>query len=316
MLISIVIPVYNSLVTAEIVDRLDAVFAARDERHEIIFVDDFSPDARVWPDLAGLAARHPHVRALQLTRNFGQHAATLCGLAEARGDLIATMDDDLEHRPEDLPRLLAKSDHDVVLAQLRLKQHTVVNRIGSRIKARFDSWILGKPRDIRFSSYRVLNRIVVDGMLSIRTVRPFLPALILHVTKDLAGVDILHGARRSGRSSYTLAKRLRLFSDLLIHNSSLVLRLVGQVGALMAVFSFGVAAWVVYRKVAHGRALQGWTSLMAAELLTGGLLLVAVGVIGEYLIRIIESTDARPTYLIRRRTGDAPARATTTSPAR
>jgi dolichol-phosphate mannosyltransferase/undecaprenyl-phosphate 4-deoxy-4-formamido-L-arabinose transferase len=312
MLISIVIPVYNSVVTAEIVERLDAVFAARGERHEIVFVDDFSPDARVWPELVRLAERHRHVRSIQLTRNFGQHAATLCGLREARGDLVVTMDDDLEHSPEDLPKLLALSGHDVVLAQLRHRRHSLVNRIGSRIKGRFDALILGKPRHIRFSSYRLLSRIVVDGMLSIRTARPFIPALILHVTQDLAGVDIIHQPRRSGRSSYTFWKRWRLFNDLLIHNSSLVLRLVGQVGALMALVSFAVAGWVVYRKIVFSRAMQGWTSLIAAELLIGGLLLVAVGVIGEYLIRIIESTDERPTYLVRRRAGEDAARVTTT----
>jgi glycosyltransferase involved in cell wall biosynthesis len=312
MLISIVIPVYNSLVTAEIVERLGAVFSGRPEQHEIVFVDDFSPDARVWPELARLAGQHAHVRSIQLTRNFGQHAATLCGLAEARGGVIVTMDDDLEHNPEDVPKLLARADHDVVLAQLKHRHHSLGNRVGSRIKAVFDTVIFGKPRDIQFSSYRALSRIVVDGMLAIRTVRPFIPALILHVTRDLAAVDIVHQPRRSGRSSYTFAKRLRLFTDLLIHNSSLVLRLVGQVGALMAVVSFGVAGWVIYRKIMFNLAIQGWTSLIAVQLLIGGLLLVAVGVIGEYLIRIIESTDARPTYLVRRRAGDGARRATTT----
>jgi glycosyltransferase involved in cell wall biosynthesis len=301
MLISIVIPVYNSTVTPIIADRVAAVFAGRTEQYELIFVDDFSSDERVWPLLSELSTRDPRVRATQLTRNFGQHAATVCGLREAQGDIVITLDDDLEHNPDEIPKFLALADRDVVLAQFRQKHHSLFNRAASRTKGFFDWQILGTPRNVRFSSYRMLSRVVVDGILSIHTSRPFIPALILHVTKDLAGVDIAHQPRKAGRSHYTLAKRLRLFSDLMIHNSSLLLRLVGQVGVLMAVVSFAVASTVIYRKLMHGRTIQGWTSLMAAELLIGGLLLFGLGVIGEYLIRIIESSDARPTYFVRRR---------------
>ena len=301
MLISIVVPVYNSTVTPIIADRVAAVFASRTEQYELIFVDDFSSDAHVWPLLSELSTRDSRVRAIQLTRNFGQHAATVCGLREAQGDIVITLDDDLEHNPDEIPKFLAFADRDAVFAQFRRRHHSLVYRAASRMKAFFDWLILGKPRTVRFSSYRMLSRVVVDGILSIRTSHPFIPALILHVTKDLVGVDIAHQPRKAGRSNYTLAKRLRLFSDLMIHNSSLMLRLVGQVGVLLALVSFIVAGSVIYRKLMHGRTIQGWTSLMAAELLIGGLLLFGLGVIGEYLIRIIESSDARPTYFVRRR---------------
>ncbi len=301
MLISIVIPVYNSTVTSIMADRVAAVFAGRIEQYELIFVDDCSSDTRVWPVLCHLSLSDPRVRAIQLTRNFGQHAATLCGLREAQGDIVITLDDDLEHNPDEIPKFLALAERDVVLAQFRHQHHSLFNRAASRTKGFFDWLILGKPRHVRFSSYRMLSRVVVDGMLSIRTSHPFIPALILHVTKDLVGVDIAHQPRRDGRSNYTLAKRLRLFSDLVIHNSSLMLRLVGQVGVMLALVSFVIASAVIYRKFMHGRAIQGWTSLMAAELLIGGLLLFGLGIIGEYLFRIIESSDDRPTYFVRRR---------------
>ena len=301
MLISVVVPVYNSTVTPIIANRVAAVFAGRTEQYELIFVDDFSSDARVWPLLSELSRQDPCVRAIQLTRNFGQHAATVCGLREAKGDMVITLDDDLEHNPDEIPKFLAFAGRDAVLAQFTEKHHSLFNRAASRAKGFFDWLILGKPRNIRFSSYRMLSRVVVDGILSIRTSHPFIPALILHVTKDLVGVDIAHQPRKAGRSNYSLIKRLRLFSDLMIHNSSLMLRLVGQVGVLLALVSFVVAGSVIYRKLVYGRAIQGWTSLMAAELLIGGLLLFGLGVIGEYLIRIIESSDARPTYFVRQR---------------
>lgn len=305
MLISIVIPVYNSPVLEELVTRIDRVFAGRAERHEILFVDDFSPNPEVWRTLERLSASHPSVRAIQLTRNFGQHAATLCGLREALGDLVVTMDDDLEHSPEEMPKLLALEDQDVVVAQFRSKQHGLGTRVSSRMKGWFDRVLLGKPKHIQLTSYRVLSRVVVDGMLTIRTAHPFIPALILHVTKRIAGVELEHGRRAQGRSSYTLAKRLRLFTDLIIHNSSVVLRLVGQVGLALSLVSVLMAGYIVYRKLAHSIGVVGWASLLTAQLLIGGLLLFSVGVVGEYLVRIIESSEAKPTYVVRRRAGEA-----------
>ena len=307
MLVSIVIPVYNTFVAEEIVDRIEAVFARRSERYEIVFVDDFSPSQDVWPRLAALAERYPVVRAIQLTRNFGQHAATLCGLREARGDVVITMDDDLEHSPEDIPAFLAHTDRDIVFARFKDKRHSLATRISSRIKGLFDWVILGKPRHLQFTSYRMLSRVVVEGMLSIRTPHPFIPALMLHVSRDVTGVDLEHRQRRRGRSNYTFKKRFRLFNDLVIHNSSLVLRVVGYAGVGMAGVSFLVAANTIYRKLVHGITIGGWASLFAAQLLVGGLLLFGLGVIGEYLIRIIESSETRPTYLIRRRAGTSVA---------
>lgn len=303
MLISVVIPVYNSTVLEALAERIDRVFAARMERYEIVFVDDFSPDPSVWQTLERLAARHSSVRAIQLTRNFGQHAATICGLREARGDFVVTMDDDLEQSPEEIPKLLAMQGHDLVVGRFKERQHGLFTRASSRLKGMFDWLILGKPKHIQLTSFRMLSRVVVDGMLAIRTAHPFIPALMLHVTKDVVAVDVDHRRREGGRSSYTFAKRLRLFTDLIIHNSSLVLRLVGQIGLLLSGVSFLLAAYIVYRKLAHSIGVMGWASVVTVQLLIGGLLLFSVGVIGEYLVRIIESSEAKPTYFVRRRAG-------------
>jgi dolichol-phosphate mannosyltransferase/undecaprenyl-phosphate 4-deoxy-4-formamido-L-arabinose transferase len=307
MRVSIVIPVFDSPVLEELVDRIDAVFRGRPEDdYEIIFVDDHSPDPRVWPTLERLACERERVRAVQLTRNFGQQAATLCGLHEACGEVVLTMDDDLQHDPRDIPRLLTHAHCDIVIGQFERKRHSLFKRLTSRIKGLFDQILIGKPRGIQLSSFRLLNRTVVDGILSIRTPNPFLPALMFYVSKDVAGVPVSHGARQRGRSGYTLGKMVRVFSNLLINNSSLVLRLVGYVGISFAVVSFLLAALVVYRKIVYGVAVQGWASLFAALLLIGGLLLISLGVVGEYLVRIIESSEGRPTYFVRRRLGFPP----------
>lgn len=304
MRVSIVIPVYDSPVLEELADRIEAVFRDRPaDDHEIVFVDDRSPDPRIWPTLERLARERQRVRAVQLTRNFGQQAATLCGLREARGEVVITMDDDLQHDPGDIPKLLAHADRDIVIGQFQRKRHSPFKRLTSRIKGRFDQILIGKPKGIQLSSFRLLGRTVVEGVLSIRTPNPFLPALMFHVSRDVIGVPVSHSTRQGGRSGYTLGKMFRLFSNLLINNSSLVLRLVGVMGITFAFLSFLLVALVVYNRLVHGTEVQGWTSLFAALLMIGGLLLVSLGVVGEYLIRIIESSERRPTFLVRRRLG-------------
>jgi dolichol-phosphate mannosyltransferase/undecaprenyl-phosphate 4-deoxy-4-formamido-L-arabinose transferase len=146
----------------------------------------------------------------------------------------------------------------------------------------------------------MLNRAVVDGFLAIYTPNPFIPALMFRVSKRVTGVDVRHERRREGKSGYTLMKQVRLFSNLIINNSSIILRTLGNVGLIFAGMSFCYAGYVIYRTLAHGYVVQGWSSLMVAVLLIGGLLLFSVGIMGEYLIRIIETAETKPTYFIRR----------------
>ena len=300
-LVSVVVPVFSSPALEELTSRIEDVFRGRPEDYEIIFVDDGSPDRATWATLDRLARERPHVRAIQLSRNFGQHAATLCGLAEARGDVMVTLDDDLQHDPADIPLLLAEADHDIVIGQFEEKKHPLHRRAGSSMKGFFDSIIFGKPKHVQLSSFRLLGRTVVDGMLSVHTPHPFIPALMFHVSKDVAGVRVRHDARSGGRSGYTFEKLFRLFTDLLINNSAILLRASAYLGMSFSFVSFFLGASVIYQKLVHRIAVQGWASLFAALMLVGGLLLFSVGVVGEYLIRIIESSEGRPMYFVRRR---------------
>lgn len=300
-LVSVVIPVYGSPVLDALTARIEDVFRGRRESYEIIYVDDASSDGTTWPALERLAREHPHVRALQLSRNFGQHAATVCGLREARGDVVITLDDDLQHDPEDIPLLLAQADHDIVIGQLIEKKHALHRRIGSMAKSYFDRLIFGKPKHVRLSSFRLLSRTVVDGMLAVQTPHPFIPALMFHITDDVVGVPVRHSRRAQGRSGYTLRKLIRLFKELVISNSSIALRFSAYIGMTCSVIAFVLAGIEIYRKLVHRVGVQGWTSLFAALMFIGGLLLFSVGIVGEYLIRIVESSEGRPMYYVRRR---------------
>lgn len=297
--LSLVVPVYNSGPSLiELADR--AAAALRGIDHEIIFVDDGSTAAETWPTLRALAAARPGVMAVQLTRNFGRAAAVLCGIEHARGAVIVTLDDDLQHRPEDIPALYALREHDVVVAQFPVRHHGWLNRLTSRIKAVFDHKILGVPRHIRMTSFLLLRAETARNMLRIRTPYPFIPALVFFATKDVASVNVEHTARKFGRGELTFRHRVRMFSHLIINNSSYLLKVIAGIGLTAAVGSILLGLYLLIRWPFASRIVAGWTSLMLMGLTMGGLILFTLGVIGEYLIRIIYSIERRPPFLVRR----------------
>ncbi|RMH69101.1 MAG: glycosyltransferase [Gemmatimonadetes bacterium] len=304
-LYSIVVPVYNTAQSlVELSDRVHAVFEqlpAAD--YELIFIDDASPSPETWRVLTQLAQSNSHIRIIQLMRNFGQQAATLCGMARARGDYIITMDDDLQHYPEDIPKLIAQQHHDIVIIEFRKKYHSAFKRITSKLKGWFDHILIGKPKHIQLSSFRLIRRSVIDAMLTIHTPNPFIPALMFYVSKDIVGVPAEHGKRKEGKTGYTFGKLVRVFSNLIINNSAFLLKSIGYIGITISLFSFLLALYILIKKVVWGVAIAGWSSLMVTILFIGGLLLFAIGVIGEYLLRIISGVEHKPTYVIRQQQG-------------
>ena len=301
MLISVVIPVYRSTSTlVELTDRIGAVFAAIDGLdYEIVFVNDSPFWAETCATLKSLAEKNPRVTAVELTRNFGQQPATLCGIEFAKGDYIVTMDDDLQHAPENIPRLLAAASHDVVVARFRAKKHSLFKRAASRLKGYFDRVILGKPKGLVLSPYRLLKAPIARFMLKRNTPYPFIPALLFEITDDVVNVEIDHHSRGAGRSHYTLTRMLGLFSNLVVNNSSLLLRTVGYAGFTVAFVAFGYAVTIGIKALFFNYALAGWASTITAILFFGGMTLLTLGIVGEYLVRIIATTEQRPTYYVR-----------------
>lgn len=305
---SVVVPVYQSDSSLrELVVRLRAVF---DEvtvaGWEIILVDDGSPSATTWSTCVELSNEFPQVVAIRLMRNYGKPGAILCGLEHVRGKWTITIDDDLQQRPEDIAKLVPHRHHDVVVANFRTRRQGLVARIGSRVKGLFDRWILNLP--CRMSPLKLFNAEVVAGMLRVRTVHPFIPALMAHVTTDFHEVIVPHEDRPRVRSRYTLRRRVSQFSNLLLGNSSLVLRGLGALGTAVAVSGFVFALSVVIRKLAGRIVESGWASLVVINLVFGGLMLIGLGIVGEYLIRILHGISDRPPYLVREIVAEAGVR--------
>ncbi|MEQ9641550.1 MAG: glycosyltransferase family 2 protein [Alphaproteobacteria bacterium] len=304
--LSIVVPCYNSNESLiELVAALRSV--CRDELqvdHEVVLVDDASPRRETWATIASLADDHAEVRGYQLTRNFGRHVALVCGYAQARGRWVVTMDDDLQHSPSDLPALYAKRAHDVVVGVFPRKQHSLVARFGSRLTNWLQSKLIGQPPGIYMSPYNLMRSEITSALVQVRPMRPYLPALVLHVTRDIEPVAITHHERRFGSAGYTLRRRLSQFSQLLINNSSLPLRLVALIGLFFSLFSFLYAVYLVIHRLQTETVPEGWTSLMVVTLMIGGLVLFSLGIVGEYLLRIVSGIEHRPTFVIRRNTDD------------
>lgn len=295
---SVVVPTYNSgpgLV--DLVDRLVSVFEGDlGSSVEILLVDDASPDDATRKMVVDLAAR-TQVTAIRLMRNYGKHGAVMCGLAHSRGRWVVTIDDDGQQRPEDIPKLISKTAHDVVIATHDRKEHTLLQRTTSWVKQHFDRWVLGYSFPL--SPLKVLHRSVVDGMLEFAGNRLFIPALIRDVTDDIVPVPVAHLPSSNGRSRYTLTKRWRQFLDLLIGNSAFFMHAFVVIGITVMTLSLALAVVILVRALLGIPNAPGWSSLMITMLLLGGLNIGAMGVVGQYFLRILDITSRKPAYRVR-----------------
>ncbi len=299
---SVVIPVYNtSNSLRELVDRLDSVFTRIvQEPYEIIMIDDGSPDPETWKVMELLADKFQRVKIIQLRRNFGKAGAVLCGFEQARGSYVITLDDDLQHLPEDIPKFIEHRDHDVVMGAYVRKSHPFLKRFTSRIKGWFDWRVAGKPAHLQSNPFRLYKSDVAKSMLKMITPYPFISAMMYYTTHDIVTVDIEHGRRTGISSSFNIWKRLKSFSNLLFNHSSFLLQMISVAGVGISLVSFLLGTYYIIKNFVVGRPVPGWTSLIVVTLFTNGLLLFSVGVIGEYLIRIIKGVESRPPYIVKK----------------
>ena len=297
---SIVIPVYNSTSTLyQLATRIDRFFNLQEKAsYEIIFVNDCSSNPETREILKDIREKYENVTVLSLSRNYGQQAATLCGLNESTGRYVITMDDDLQHTPEELAKLIEMKNHDVVIGNFRKKKHGLLKVMTSKIKGHFDSIIFGKPGTLQLTSFRLISRCIVDGIPSIKTPYPMLGPMMFYLTRDVVGVGVEHDSRRHGKSNYNLAKRFKMFTNLLINNSSYLLKMIGYLGIGISLLSILMGLWLIIHKMIYQNTPVGWTSVIVSVLFIGGLLLFSTGIIGEYLIRIITTIEQKPMYHI------------------
>jgi polyisoprenyl-phosphate glycosyltransferase len=304
--ISVVVPVYRSAdILPRLVDETEQSLAAAGHagRFEVILVCDASPDDS-WSVIQRLARANPLVHGVLLRKNAGQHNATMAGLARARGARIVVMDDDLQHPPSAIPTLLAELDrgYDVCYTRYRHRQHALWKRLGSKVNDIAATLLLNKPKGLYLSSFKALDEAIVREIVKYDGPYAYVDGLILDVTRRIGSVEIEHAARASGTGNYNLRRSLSLWLKMATSFSVYPLRLMLAAGSLLALVSLVMVVSVIVIKLLDPSVPAGWTSLIATILLVGGLQLVGLGLIGEYLGRAYLKLNRKPQYVVRETT--------------
>ena len=301
-LVSFVIPCYRSEHTiAGVVEEINRAMAALPQYdHEIVLVNDCSPDG-TFAVLERLARQDGRVCAVDLAKNFGQHAAIMAGLSHTRGDFVVCLDDDGQTPADEVGKLLSKLEegYDVVYASYEHKQHSKFRNWGTRINNKMTEIMLGKPKDLAIPSYLAAKRFIIDEMLNYKHCFPYVDGLVLRSTRRICNVPVNHRQRQEGESGYTIGKLLSLWMNGFTSFSVKPLRLATYAGVATAMLGFIYAIYIIIKHFVDSSVPVGWSSTMALQLVLGGIILVVLGLIGEYIGRIYMCINASPQFVER-----------------
>ncbi len=295
---SVVVPVYNSeALIGETVDEVVKTFEHQALRYELILVNDGSDD-RSWEVISQRALANPHVVALNLLRNCGQHNANLAGFRESTGDFVITMDDDMQNPPDQVPVLIdaAMTGRDLVFGQFEAKQAAGYRRLGSRLIGVVNRRVFGQPRDLAVSNFRILRRDVVERICAARTPYPYITGQALLYSCNRTHVPVRHDPRKVGTSNYSMVRIARLMFTILFSYSVYPMRLAAAGGFAIALASFALG--VVYLGIGlfSDTRVPGWTSLVVLLAMFNGVTIALLSMLGEYVIRVLNAVSAHEGY--------------------
>jgi undecaprenyl-phosphate 4-deoxy-4-formamido-L-arabinose transferase len=296
-----VIPVYRAAESLpELHRRLTAVLDGHPGGFEMVFVEDCGGD-HSWEVIKTLAAADPRVQGFHMSRNYGQHNALLCGIRAARGKIIITMDDDLQHPPEELPKLLKKlaEGYDVVYGTPQQEQHGFLRDLASRITKLALQNAMGAETARKASALRVFRTELRDAFMDYRSPSISIDVLLTWATTRFSALSVRHELRKYGQSAYTVRKLINHAVNMMTGFSTLPLQMASVMGFVFSFFGFIVLAYVLMRYLILGGSVPGFPFLASIVTIFSGVQLFALGVIGEYLARMHFRTMDRPPYLIR-----------------
>lgn len=298
-MVSVVVPVYRAEKTLlELHRRLVAVLSCMGLTYELIFVEDCGGDGS-WGVIESLAREDNCLRGVKLSRNFGQHAATICGFAQSRGRWVVTLDDDLEQSPEDLPLLLAKAQegYALVYGVYPQRAHALWRNATSALARYLFKKAIPQLNDV-YTSFRVIDGDLAREVCRFESPFSFVDGYLSWLTGHCASVEVDHSARAYGASNYTLRTLLAHTINIFVTFSDLPLRLASWVGLGSFLVGMFWLCYILLMKLVGGITASGFTSLMAGIVLFGGLQLFVLGIFGEYLGRINFKTSKKPLYLV------------------
>lgn len=303
--ISFVIPCYRSEhtlphVVAEIEEKMKTL---SQYEHDIFLVNDCSPD-NTYGTIKKLCKEYPHIKGISFSRNFGQHAALMAGLRYSDGDYVVCLDDDGQTPADEADKLLEKLEqgYDAVYAKYEHKQHTLFRNLGSKVNELMTRAMLGKPAELYISSYFAVKRFVVEDMIRYENSFPYVIGLVLRATRNITNVMVNHREREEGSSGYTVKKLFGLWFNGFTAFSVKPLRIATAVGGVSAAAGFAYGIYTVIKRLVNPNVPVGFSSMMSAMVFFGGMIMLLLGLIGEYIGRIYISLNNSPQYVIREKT--------------
>lgn len=301
-LVSFVIPCYRSMLTIRsVVEEIRGAIAALPQYdYEIILVNDCSPDD-TFSVLRELAREDERITAVDLARNFGQASAIMAGLHHCAGDIAVCLDDDGQTPACEVGKLLEKlqEGYDVVYASYEHKQHSAFRNWGTKLNNRMTEILLNKPGELTITSYHAMRRYIVEEMLRYEQCFPYIEGLVLRATRRICSVPVQHRQREQGESGYNFIKLLSMWMNGFTAFSVKPLRLATVAGALAALAGFIFTIVIIIKHFVDSTIPEGWSSSIALQLVIGGLVLLVLGLIGEYIGRIYMCINASPQYVER-----------------
>jgi polyisoprenyl-phosphate glycosyltransferase len=301
MQLSIVVPVYKSAdCLPELALRVQRHIGSDFENYELILVNDDSPDMS-WDVIVQLTEKYDFITGVNLRKNVGQDNAIMAGLHYASGEVVIIMDDDLQHKPSDIPALYKEIQNgfDVVYAHFRKKEQAFWKNVGSR----FNDWVamlmLGKPKHIYMSPYKAIRRGVVHELLKYDGPYSYVDGLIFTITSNLTQIPATHHARFAGKSNYSLLKSIGVWLKLVTGFSAIPLRIAMVAGGIISLLSFVMGCYFLLKALLWEQMPEGWPSLIVAIFFLGGIQLMGIGAVGEYIARIFIAQNKRPQFTVK-----------------
>jgi glycosyltransferase involved in cell wall biosynthesis len=297
--ISVVIPVYKSQdCLIELAKRLTDALDGLGKTYEIVLVNDCSPD-NSWEKIVELCDIYDSIKGINLRRNFGQDCAIMAGLNNSSGKCVIIMDDDLQHDPSDIPALInGLVGYDVCYTLFDSKKQSWFKNFGSWLNGKVAEIVIKKPKKIYLSPFKAIKREVINEIIKYDGPYPYIDGLLFRTTRKISQVKVEHHERYLGKGNYNLVKSIRVWLRLLTNFSILPLRVAIIFGFVSSIFGFLLALYLIILYLEGVRGPLGWASIVVTVLFIGGIQLIAIGAVGEYLGRLFIFYNKEPQFIV------------------
>lgn len=300
--ISFVIPCYRSEKTiGSVVEEIrEAMHSLSDYSYEIILVNDSSPDD-VWTSIQNLAEKDDRIIGINLAKNFGQHAALMAGYHHVSGDIVVSLDDDGQTPAIEVPKFIEKIEegYDVVYAAYKRNMESAFRRFGSYVNSKMAEYMIGKPKNIAIQSYFAAKKFIIEEIIKYENAYPYIFGLIFRTTKNITNVEVNHRSRELGTSGYTLGKLIGLWMNGFTAFSVWPLRIATCMGVVCSLIGFILGIFFFIQKLMVPSVPLGYSSLICSIVFFGGLNLLMLGLVGEYIGRIYICLNRSPQFVVK-----------------